>query len=154
MTNPIQDEPKSAAPLTLRERISALTPTRKVFYDSPGMLDQSQHWGGLVIWTIAVGTTAGLIWSFLGMVDQTVTATGTLEPASGKVDVRSTSGGIVKKLWVKEGQLVRPGERLVEIENLGLLARLSTTARQLALLRYENSSVSYTHLTLPTIYSV
>ena len=139
MTNPIQDEPKSAAPLTLRERISALTPTRKVFYDSPGMLDQSQHWGGLVIWTIAVGTTAGLIWSFLGKVDQTVTANGTLEPASGKVDVRSTSGGIVKKLWVREGQLVRVGERLVEIENLGLQARLSTTARQLALLKYENS---------------
>ena len=101
MTNPIQDEPKSASPLTLRERISALTPTRKVFYDSPGMLDQSQHWGGLVIWTIAVGTTAGLIWSFIGKVDQTVTANGTLEPASGKVDVRSTSGGIVKKLWVR-----------------------------------------------------
>jgi HlyD family secretion protein len=39
---------------------------------------------------------------------------------------------------VREGQWVKPGERLVEIENLGLQARLATTARQLALLRYEN----------------
>ena len=29
---------------------------RKVFFDSPGLLEQSQHWGGLVLWTIAAGT--------------------------------------------------------------------------------------------------
>ena len=39
---------------------SSLAQPRKVFYDSPGMLEQSQHWGGLVIWTIAAGTTASL----------------------------------------------------------------------------------------------
>ena len=38
---------------------------RKVFFDSPGLLEQSQHWGGLVIWTIAAGTTASLLWAFL-----------------------------------------------------------------------------------------
>jgi len=143
-TDPKSTDPKppqSAAPLSLRDRLAALrpSPSRKVYYDSPGMLEQSNHWGGLVIWTIAAGTTAALIWAFLGKVDQTVTANGTLEPANGKVDVRSTSGGIVKKLWVREDQWVKPGDRLVEIENLGLQARLLTTARQLALLRYENS---------------
>ena len=135
---PENSSPDNAAPLTLRDRISALRARRKVFYDSPGLLDQSHHWGGLVIWTIAVGTTAGLIWAFLGKVDQTVMASGTLEPATGKVDVRSTSGGIVKKLWVREGAWVDPGDRLVEIENLALQARLDTTMRQLSLLRYEN----------------
>ncbi|NDD14109.1 MAG: hypothetical protein EB072_16065, partial [Betaproteobacteria bacterium] len=132
---------ENPAPLSLRDRLAALRPgpSRKVYYDSPGMLEQSTHWGGLVIWTIAAGTTAALIWAFLGKVDQTVTANGTLEPASGKIDVRSTSGGIVKKLWVREGEWVQPGDHLVEIENLGLQARLATTARQLALLRYENS---------------
>lgn len=135
---PENSSPDNSAPLTLRDRISALRARRKVFYDSPGLLDQSHHWGGLVIWTIAVGTTAGLIWAFLGKVDQTVMASGTLEPATGKVDVRSTSGGIVKKLWVREGAWVDPGDRLVEIENLALQARLDTTMRQLSLLRYEN----------------
>ena len=78
-------------------------PNRKVFFDSPGMLDQSQHWGGLVIWTIAAGTTAALTWAFIGKVDQTVSATGTLEPLLGKVEVKSPSGGIVRDIWVKEG---------------------------------------------------
>ena len=53
---------------------------RKVFFDSPGLLEQSQHWGALVIWTIAAGTTAGLLWAFLGRVDQTVVANGSLQP--------------------------------------------------------------------------
>lgn len=137
--DPLDKVDNTAKLLTLRDRFLALKPRRRVFYDSPGMLQQSNHWGGLVIWTIAIGTSAALIWAFLGKVDQTVTAAGTLEPSIGKLDIRSSSGGIVKKLWVKEGQWVKPGDRLVEIENLGLQARLSTTARQLALLRYENS---------------
>ena len=73
---------------------------RKVFYDSPGLLEQSQHWGGLVIWTIAAGTTAALFWSFFGRVDQTVTARGTLQPLGGKMIVSAPSGGIVRDLFV------------------------------------------------------
>ena len=144
MVDPSPSQPPealvSAAPLSLKGRLMALLPERKkVFYDSPGMLEQSHHWGGMVIWTIAVGTTAGLIWAFLGKVDQTVSASGTLEPVAGKVVIKTTSGGIVKRLLVKEGEWVKPGEPLAEVENLGLLARLSSTTNQLDLLQYENS---------------
>ena len=111
---------------------------RKVFFDSPGMLDQSQHWGGLVIWTIAAGTTAALTWAFIGKVDQTVSASGTLEPLLGKVEVKSPSGGIVRDIWVKEGELVETGDRLATVENLGLKAQLDNITRQIALLSYEN----------------
>ena len=113
-------------------------PNRKVFFDSPGMLDQSQHWGGLVIWTIAAGTTAALTWAFIGKVDQTVSATGTLEPLLGKVEVKSPSGGIVRDIWVKEGELVETGDRLATVENLGLKAQLDNITRQISLLSYEN----------------
>ncbi|NDC35876.1 MAG: biotin/lipoyl-binding protein, partial [Synechococcaceae bacterium WB9_2_112] len=102
------------------------------------MLEQSNHWAQLVIYVIAAGTTAALLWAFLGKVDQTVTANGTLETTLGKVDVRSTTPGIVKRLWVKEGQEVRSGDRLAEVENQGLRARLDNTRRQIDLLRYEN----------------
>ena len=110
----------------------------KVYYDSPGMLDQSSHWGSLVIWTIACGTSAALIWAFIGRVDQTVSASGTLEPISGKVDVKSPSGGIVKDLYVAEGQLVNRGDLLLRVENLGLKAQLENVTRQISLISYEN----------------
>ena len=114
------------------------TSRRKVFFDSPGLLEQSQHWGGLVIWTIAAGTTAGLFWAFFGRVDQTVLASGTLQPVSGKITVSSPAGGIVRKLFVSDGDLVTQGEPLMVVESEGTKARLESTEKQLILYRYEN----------------
>ena len=117
---------------------SSLISRRKVFYDSPGLLDQSQHWGGLVIWTIAAGTSATLLWAFLGRVDQTVTATGTLQPLSGKMIVSTPVGGIVREVFVTDGDMVDKGEELIVVESKGTKARLQSTQKQLALFRYEN----------------
>lgn len=132
------------SPLGLRKRFKQLVrsdgdgSSPKVYFDTPGLLDQSQHWGGLVIWTIAAGTSASLVWAFLGRVDQTVNAFGTLEPVLGKVVVKSSSGGIVRDIWVEEGELVPVSHRLVRIENLGTKAQLEAVRRQLALFTYEN----------------
>ena len=117
---------------------ASLNSRRKVFFDSPGLLEQSQHWGGLVIWTIAAGTTASLFWAFLGRVDQTVTAGGTLQPISGKMIVSSPSGGIVRELFVSDGEMVAKGEALMVVESEATTARLQATEKQLALFRYEN----------------
>ena len=117
---------------------SSVALRKKVFFDSPGFLEQSQHWGGLVIWTIAVGTTASLFWAFLGRVDQTVSASGTLQPISGKMIVSSPSGGIVREMFVSDGEMVAKGEPLMVVESEGTEARLQSTEKQLALLRYEN----------------
>ena len=117
---------------------ASLNSRRKVFFDSPGLLEQSQHWGGLVIWTIAAGTTASLFWAFLGRVDQTVTAGGTLQPISGKMIVSSPSGGIVRELFVSDGEMVAKGEALMVVESEATKARLQATEKQLALFRYEN----------------
>ena len=129
----------SAKTSQLKQVISErLAPRRKVFFDSPGLLEQSQHWGGLVIWTIAAGTTAGLLWAFLGRVDQTVIANGTLQPVSGKMIVSSPAGGIVRELYVEEGEMVTKGEVLMVVESEGTRARLLSTQKQLALFSYEN----------------
>jgi hemolysin D len=132
---------RSLPPLvrSISARLASVNPFRpKTYYDSPGLLEQSSHWGALVIWTIAAGTTAGLLWAFWGKVDQTVSATGVLEPLTGKVQVKSPSGGIVRRLWVSEGQFVQQGTPLLVVENQGLRARLLAVNKQLALLRYEN----------------
>ena len=118
-------------PASLRSR-------RKVFFDSPGLLEQSQHWGGLVIWTIAAGTSAAVLWAFFGRVDQTVRANGTLQPISGKMIVSSPSGGIVRDLFVRDGENVSKGELLMVVESKGTQARLQATQKQLSLFRYEN----------------
>ena len=129
----------SNSALSFKRFVSAsLSPRRKVFFDSPGLLEQSQHWGGLVIWTIASGSTAALVWAFLGRVDQTVMANGTLQPMSGKMIVSSQAGGIVREVFVADGEIVSKGQELIVIESEGTKARLQATQKQLALYRYEN----------------
>ena len=129
----------SKTALALRRFVrSSLSSRRKVFFDSPGLLEQSQHWGGLVIWTIAAGSTAAVFWAFWGRVDQTVLANGTLQPLSGKLIVSSPSGGIVRQVFVSDGEIVNKGEKLIVIESEGTKARLEATQKQLALYRYEN----------------
>ena len=115
-----------------------LNKRKKVFFDSPGLLEQSQHWGGMVIWTIAVGTSAGLLWAFLGKVDQTVVAVGTLQPSIGKVVVNSPSSGIVRELFVEDGEYVNKGSKLMIIESKGTAARLEAVKKRLAFYQYEN----------------
>ena len=122
----------TSSDVELTDEKSSASRRRKVFFDSPGLLEQSQHWGGLVIWTIAAGTTAGLLWAFLGRVDQTVIAGGTLQPLSGKMIVSSPSGGIVRDLFVRDGEMVTK-EALMVVESEGTKARLQSTRRQLAL---------------------
>ena len=129
---------KNSVPNLGRLIKSSLVLRRKVFFDSPGLLEQSQHWGGLVIWTIAAGTTASLLWAFFGRVDQTVLASGTLQPLSGKMIVSSPAGGIVRELYVSDGEMVAKGDTLMVVESEGTKARLLATEKQLALFRYEN----------------
>ena len=79
----------------------------------------------MVIWTIAAGTSATLLWAFLGRVDQTVTATGTLQPLSGKMIVSTPVGGIVREVFVTDGDMVDKGEELIVVESKGTKARLN-----------------------------
>ena len=52
--------------------------------------------------------------------------------------VSSPSGGIVRDLFVTDGELVAEGEALMVVESEGTKARLQSTQKQLALFRYEN----------------
>ena len=52
--------------------------------------------------------------------------------------VSSPSGGIVRSLFVSEGEMVEEGEVLMVVESEGTKARLQATERQLAMFLYEN----------------
>ena len=62
-----------------------------------------------------------------GRVERIVVATGTIEPAT-EVEVRPRIAGIIERIAVTEGDLVEPGELLVEIER-DLLASQVEEAR-------------------------
>lgn len=72
------------------------------------------HFGILLICTIVI---AMLLWAILGEMDVTVTSRGTLAAGGeqGLQIVQAENGGSVKSIKVKEGQLVKKGDTLLEL---------------------------------------
>ena len=60
---------------------------------------------------------------FYCQIDQTVTVRGRLEPSGSVREVDSPSGGVVSKVFVKEGDIVQQGQPLFDVEAKGLASR-------------------------------
>ena len=64
-----------------------------------------------------------LIWAFTAKIDQTVTVRGRLEPAGSVRDVESPTSGVVSKVFVNEGDIVKKGTPPFDVEAKGLASR-------------------------------
>lgn len=70
----------------------------------------------LVTWTILLFTVVALVWMYNAKIDVVVTAQGKIIP-SGKVKlIQSPEGGVVKAIFVGDGQHVKTGDPLLELD--------------------------------------
>ncbi len=71
----------------------------------------------LVSWLVISFVVITLLWLFFSKVDIVVTATGKVVPA-GKVKViQSATDGVVKEIFVRDGQVVKSGDPLLEVND-------------------------------------
>lgn len=90
---------------------------------SNSFVNQGTHWSSSLIWISSTLFAVTLIWAFTSKIDQTISVRGQLEPAGSVKDVDSPSTGVIKSVFVKEGQRVKVGQPLFELESTGLLSR-------------------------------
>ena len=67
-------------------------------------------------WTLLVAFVLTILWLTLGRVDVVASAGGKLMPASNVKLIQSAEPGIVRAILVREGQKVKAGELLVELD--------------------------------------
>lgn len=67
-------------------------------------------------WTLLGLLVVALLWLFLGRVDVVASAPGRLVPADDVKLIQPGSGGIVRAILVRDGQSVRAGQPLVELD--------------------------------------
>ena len=108
---------------------------------SSAFVEQGRHWSSALIWLTSGLFTAALLWAFSARIDQTITVRGELEPAGSVKDVDSPSAGVVRKLYVKDGERVQAGQPLVDVEAKGLTSRRQAIERSLALLELQARSL-------------
>ena len=108
---------------------------------SSAYVEQGRHWSSALIWLCTVLFGGTLIWAFTARIDQTVTVRGRLEPSGSVRDVESPSAGVVSKVFVKDGQLVKQGQPLFDVEAKGLASRRKALETTLTLFDLQSQTL-------------
>ncbi|MCP9775650.1 HlyD family efflux transporter periplasmic adaptor subunit [Cyanobium sp. WAJ14-Wanaka] len=94
-----------------------------------------------MIWLCTALLGGSLIWAFTARLDQTVSLRGRLEPAGSVREVDSPSGGVVSKVYVRDGQIVNVGTPLFDVEAKGLASRRQATITTIRLLELQAQGI-------------
>lgn len=88
--------------------------------------------GRLVLWTLVSLLFVGILWSFFGTVDEVAVATGKIIPVGQVKTIQSKDKGIIKSIYVKEGDYVRAGDLLIELDPTSTGADLDSLKKRAA----------------------
>ncbi len=90
--------------------------------------------GRVLLWTMLVFVLVALIWARFAKLDEVTSGMGKVIPSSQIQMVSNLEGGIVRELYVKEGQLVEKGEALLLIDDTRFLSDLREREQEIAAL--------------------
>ncbi|MBD2497914.1 HlyD family efflux transporter periplasmic adaptor subunit [Nostoc sp. FACHB-280] len=95
-------------------------------FDQPVLLQQTSSWSRAIAWTIIGVSTFTVIWASVFQIEESVHATGKLEPKGAVKEIQSPVNGVVKEILVKDGQRVKKGEILISLEQTTSTAELTS----------------------------
>jgi hemolysin D len=98
-------------------------------FDQPTTLEQSNHWSRAIAWTIMGATTLTVAWAAVFQIDESVPATGKLEPEGAVKEIQAPVGGVVKETLVKDGQRVKRGDVLVRFDTTAAAAQVAAQTK-------------------------
>ncbi|GIT87387.1 HlyD family type I secretion periplasmic adaptor subunit [Roseobacter sp. OBYS 0001] len=113
------------------------------------------HDGGYarsVIWTIVLAVGAFFYWSSMTPVYEVVTGEGTIKPEGLSTRIEHLEGGIVNEIAVQDGDIVQPGQLILQLDTQIIqseLAQIDTLLTQVqeSIARYETiSAISFVTL--------
>lgn len=113
--------------------------------------------GRLIFWVIILIIIFIGLWSFFGMVDVVVTARGKVSPDGNIKILQPLETGVIKSLSVKEGDFVKKGQVLAEIDSSTTQPEMESIKKNLEHLELEKGRLSATSggtpfaATLPTL---
>lgn len=96
---------------------------------APYTLDQSEQWDEIArssgfsrstsvgLWALALGFGGFLLWATLAPLDEGVPSSGTIAIETKRKPVQHLTGGIVREVLVREGDIVKEGQVLVRLDD-------------------------------------
>jgi HlyD family secretion protein len=108
-------------------------------FEQSVVLRQSPIWSRTIMITLMGLACFGIIWACLAKIEQVVPATGQLKPEGTVKDVQAPVNGVVKSLYVKDGQQVKTGDLLLTFDSIATLAELNSLNKIRVALIQENN---------------
>lgn len=87
----------------------------------------------LLIWIIFVITISTFVWSYLGKVDEVAVARGKVIPDGRVKVIQPIEAGVIKAIHVQEGQRVKKGQILIELDPTINQADAASSAKTLSI---------------------
>jgi len=78
----------------------------------------TRGWSRAIVWSLSGLSVFGVVVGWLARIDSSVTASGKLRPMGGSFDVSAPIQAPIRRVLVREGQSVRAGQPLVQLEEL------------------------------------
>lgn len=99
--------------------------------------------GRIITWLIALFFTITLIWAITGEIDIVATAQGKIIPSSHSKIIQPVEISIVTAIHVKEGQSVKTGEVIIELDATETTANQVSSQQQLNALTQTHARLSF-----------
>ena len=93
--------------------------------------------GRILLWAIVLLTVAAFLWSYFGKVDEEVVARGKVVPDGMVKVIQPRETGVIRAIHVEEGQKVKKGDLLVELDPTITQAEVESSERSLTINRYD-----------------
>lgn len=106
----IQAEPKQQPEVSTNGKVS----TRQ--FDQGVLLQQSRVWSRAMLWVLMGMTTGVIVWASVAKIEEAIPAQGKLEPQGAVKEVQAPVNGVVKAIYVNDGQRVKKGELLLSLD--------------------------------------
>jgi len=77
---------------------------------------RTKGWSRAIVWSLLGLTGFAFVVGSLARLDASITASGKLQPSGGVVEVLPPFAAPIRRVWVREGQWVRRGQLLLELD--------------------------------------
>lgn len=142
MTNHSENQTSALSPVSAEQEPPANLPQGvQVWEGSSAVVEQGRHWSSAMIWLVSTLFGFTVIWAFTAKVDQTISVRGRLEPTGSVEEVDSPSNGVIRRVFVKDGESVKEGQPLLDVEAQGLTSRRKAVEQSLELLSLQAQSL-------------
>ena len=107
-------------------------------FDQSVILKQSSKWTNVILWMLMLLTTGTVIWANFAKIEEAVSAQGKLEPTGTVKSVQVPVTGVVKDIFVKDGDGVQQGDKLLTLDPTTAKAQLNSLQKIRSSLKREN----------------